>query len=70
MSGPGRTKQILDLCDQALLIAPEHRERFIAQECRLDNELKHAVQSLLQAITDSGNFLVLDDPHDNDESEK
>jgi hypothetical protein len=57
---PGRSKQVLDLCDEALMRPVAERGRFLATRCDGDPELLAAVESLLKAVEDSGNFLVLE----------
>lgn len=61
MSDPGRAKQVLDVCDQALLLAPDKREEFLECACQGNAALKESVVLLLQAIDDSGSFLQVDE---------
>ena len=58
MSAPGRAKRILDICDQAIMLNPDAREAFLASVCGDDHDLRDSVDSLLQAIEDSGRFLT------------
>ena len=64
MSDPGRAKQVLDLCDEALMLGPEGRERFLDIISESDSELGESVRALLQAVDDSGSFMVVDDLSD------
>jgi hypothetical protein len=67
MSDASRAKQVLDLCDQALMLAPDKRAAFLDGACSDDYALRASVDSLLQAVEDSGSFLALDeDAPDND----
>ncbi len=61
MSDPSRSKQVLDLCDQALVLPREKRAAFLDAVCEEDAELRLAVDSLLQAVDDSGSFLIVDE---------
>jgi hypothetical protein len=65
MSDASRSKEVLDLCDQVLLIEPEKRAAFLVELCGEDHELKTSVELLLQAIEDSGSFLIVDEPAQN-----
>ena len=66
MSDASRSKEVLDLCDRALLVESEKREAFLKDWCSEDHELKTSVELLLQAIEDSGSFLIVDEPDGED----
>ncbi len=61
MSDPSRSKQVLDICDQALMSPREEREDFLDNACSGDRELRESVESLLRAVDDSGSFLQVDE---------
>ena len=65
MSDASRSKEVLDLCDKVLLIEPGKRAAFLKDWCSEDQELKTSVELLLQAIEDSGSFLIVDEPAQN-----
>lgn len=57
-AGSDRLKRALDICDQALALGAEERESFLASIDATDAELGKEVRSLLQAVEDSGSFLI------------
>jgi len=64
MSDPGKSKRVLDLCDEAILLGEEERRHFLDQACAGDPKLRASVDSVLLAIEESGNFLRLELPSD------
>ena len=54
----------MDLCEQVLLIDVEKRQSFLDRSCAGDAELRSSVDSLLKAVEDSGNFMVIESPPD------
>jgi hypothetical protein len=50
--------KLIEIISEALAKAPqEERERYLAQACGEDRELRQQVDSLLQAQSEAGNFL-------------
>jgi hypothetical protein len=57
----GLEKRILALCDEALALPSGERAAFLARRCAGEPPaLRAGVESLLQAIEDSGRFLKLE----------
>ena len=50
-------EQVKDIFDAALRRPPDERERFLAENCRGDEELRREVQSLLSAFDDASGFM-------------
>ena len=57
---------MLDLCDLALELPQSDRSRFLTDTCEGDEALRQAVETLLKAVEDSGSFLVVDEPIEDD----
>jgi len=57
----------LDLCEQALLLDVKERPAFLEKACSGDDNLRASVESLLQAVEDSGSFLLVSGANDKQE---
>ncbi|WP_405235623.1 protein kinase domain-containing protein [Lentisalinibacter orientalis] len=64
MTEAGRSKRVLDICDEAVVLGDEARIRFLDKVCAGDPKLRASVDSVLLAIEESGNFLKLQLPSD------
>ncbi len=53
-----RAQLELDLCERALALAESERSRFLDDACGKDQDLRKATESLLEAVSDSGTFLI------------
>jgi predicted ATPase/serine/threonine protein kinase len=54
---PERWEKIVNIFDEALQRAPDERERFLAEICGDDEELRREVESLLFSNDEAGSFL-------------
>ncbi len=68
MSDSDRTKEILKLCDEALAMEPKERKLFLQKCAETDRDLETSVRQLLQAVEDSGSFMVIEELPDDVES--
>lgn len=57
MTSDEHTRRVLRLCDEALVLSQPDRAVFLDHACADDPPLRASVDSLMQAITESGNFL-------------
>ncbi|NGX17230.1 hypothetical protein [Wenzhouxiangella sp. XN24] len=53
-------KQMLAICDEVLALPSAERDDYLAARCAGRPALRAGVESLLQAIDDSGHFLKLE----------
>ncbi len=61
MTDPDTAKRVLDICDGAVPLSGEARERYLVKACGGNSGLREQVDELLQAIEDSGTFLQMED---------
>ncbi len=54
------SKQVLELCDQALQLDDSERQAFLGHACKGDERLRASVDSVLVAISQAGHFLEAD----------
>lgn len=64
LTGKQSSKLALQICDQALLLDTRERRSFVEKVCGGDEALVREVKDLLKAIDDSGKFLSLKKPWD------
>lgn len=57
MTDLAQARRALDLCDATLALPPAERDAFLDQACGDDDALRSAVDSLLLAVAQAGNFL-------------
>lgn len=60
MAESSTTREALALCDRAMELDRAERDEFIAQSCRENPALEAAVQTIMRALTDAGDFLRTD----------
>ena len=58
MTNRGCDKTVLEICDEALERQASERDRFLRQVCGKDDDLRREVEALMQAIDDSGEFML------------
>lgn len=66
MTNATLSRRVLEVCDGAVGLSGRARQEYLDLTCRHDAALREQVETLLEAIEESGNFMQIDDSRPNE----